>query len=91
MKASKAKIVEAFFYDVFKNYNVQLWGMLGSSEKLVDGTENAMYKMARDIVHRLVFNSHQCITTNWLPRFKSGNFTLFWPKLPFTHNSVLPG
>ena len=61
----KVKIVEEFFYDVFTNYNVQMWGML-ASEKLVDSTENAMNEMATDIVHRLVFNSNHCLTTDCL-------------------------
>ena len=60
LKPQKVKIVEEFFYDVFTTYNVQMWGML-ASKKLVYGTENAMNKMATDIVYRLVLNSHHCL------------------------------
>ena len=49
--APRVKIVEEFFYDIFKNYNVQFWGMLGTKE-LVDSPENAMAKLAIDIIHR---------------------------------------
>ena len=49
--APRVKIVEEFFYDIFKNYNVQFWGML-DTEKLVDSPENAMAKLAIDIIHR---------------------------------------
>ena len=76
LEASKVKIVEEFFYDVFSNYNVQMWGML-ASEKLVDSTENAMNDMATDIVHRLVFNSHHCITTDWLPKLSQESLPPF--------------
>ena len=51
LKPPKVKIVEEFFYDVFTNYNVQMWGML-ASERLKFGPGNAMNKMATDIVHR---------------------------------------
>ena len=47
-------VVVEFFYEVYKNYNVQFWGMIGSSDALEDSSENAMTKMAIDIVHRLV-------------------------------------
>ena len=47
----KVEIVEQFFYDIFKNYNVQFWGMLGT-KKLVESPENAMAKLAIDINHR---------------------------------------
>ena len=51
---SELKLVVEFFYEVYKNYNVQFWGMIGSSDALEDSSENAMIKMAIDIVHRLV-------------------------------------
>jgi len=53
LKDSELKLVVEFFYDVYKNYNVQFWGMLGSSDALEDSSENAMTKMAIDIVHRI--------------------------------------
>ena len=47
----KVEIVEQFFYDIFKNYNLQFWGMLGTKQ-LVDSPENAMTKLATDIIYR---------------------------------------
>ena len=49
-------VVRDFFYDVYQNYNVQFWGMLGngSFDILVDSIENATRKLALDIVHRYV-------------------------------------
>ena len=49
--APKVKVVEEFFYDIFKNYNMQFWGMLGTKQ-LVDSPENAMTKLATDIIYR---------------------------------------
>ena len=48
--------VQEFFYDVYQNYNVQFWGMLGNCSHgiLVDSIENATWKLALDIVHRYV-------------------------------------
>ena len=86
------KIVKEFFYDVFTNYNVQMWGML-ASDKLKYGNENAMKKMATDIVHRLVLNSHYCLKADWLPRFKAKVwcFTPFFGLLKFKFlNCLLP-
>ena len=76
------KIVKEFFYDVFTNYNVQMWGML-ASERLKFGPGNAMNKMATDIVYRLVLNSHHCLKTDWLPKFMSRIVNFYSPFLAY--------
>ena len=47
---AQEKVVERFFYEVYQNYNLQFWGMLGGST-LVDSIENSLSKIAIDIVH----------------------------------------
>ena len=71
LEAPKVKIVEEFFYDVFTNYNVQMWGIL-ASEKLVDSTENAMNKMAIDIVHRITEYMKKAATAKAKDKTKMG-------------------
>ena len=52
----KRQEVQEFFYDVYQNFNVQFWGLLGSgsTDILADSIENATRKLALDIVHRYV-------------------------------------
>ena len=45
------EVLVRFFYDVFTNYNVQMWAML-PGEILATSWENAMQVLAVDSVHR---------------------------------------
>ena len=68
----QTQVVQEFFYDVYQNYNVQFWGMLGngSFDILVDSIENATRKLALDIVHRYVIIRVQAENEN----FSRGTF-----------------
>ena len=71
----QTQVVQEFFYDVYQNYNVQFWGMLGngSDDILVDSIENATRKLALDIVHRYVimFRDHKLCAKATLTYFNS--------------------